>query len=80
MSSLRALLTFLFLVGLGNCPKAKCNDKRRFFSNHIGQKRTQLTPIELQFVGQTSERAEDSGSHLLRLSPSVAAELPLPKA
>lgn len=80
LSCFRPHLIFLSFVVLGNCPKSKYNKRRRCFSTHFGQKRTQVIPIELQTVGQTSERAEDSGPHRFRVSLPVRADSHLSKA
>ena len=63
----------------GSWPEAKWNNKRRRFSSCPGQKRTQLAPFEFWLTKKASERAEDPGSYLFRISSPVSAKPPFLK-
>lgn len=63
----------------GFWPEAKWN-KRRCFSSRPGQKRTQITSFEFWLTRKTSERAEDPGSYLFRISSPISTEPPFLEA
>ena len=73
-------LLSLFVVVSGYWQETKWNNKRRHFSSCPGQQRTQVSSFEFWLIRQTSERAEDTGSCLFRISSSISAEPPLLKA
>lgn len=71
---------YFFIVVSAYWPEAKWSKERQHFPSSPGQKRTPATTSEFWIVRQASERSEDPGPYLFRISSPVSAEPPLLEA